>query len=307
MADFNENDMGEETGLAVQHSSMVAIEQSRAVQEVQASLIIAKRFPRDMNAVYTRIIEACKRRSLAEKAMYNFPRGGQNISGPSIRMAEVLAQSYGNLDFGIRELERRPGSSVAESYCWDKETNTRQSKVFEVPHEIGLKNNQKKKLTDPRDIYEIVANNGARRMRACILGIIPVDFVEAAVKQCRETIAKGGGEPLEDRVRKMVVAFKEIGVSQEMIEERLKHKMDVTTVDEIVDLTGIFTVLRDKQAKRGDYFNFPEDRANPDTVDVIGKIKAGAPAAGKPEPIIRPDAGKPEPGTFDAFNMGDVT
>jgi hypothetical protein len=245
--------------LAAPLSGLVEAEKSRAVQEIQAAYVIAKKFPRDINAVYTRIMESCKRKVLAEQAMYSFPRGGQVVTGPSIRMAEVLAQNYGNLDFGVREIERRGNVSVAESYCLDLETNTRQTKVFEVPHEIELKGGRKKKLTDPRDIYELVANNGARRLRACILGIIPGDIVEAAVDQCRKTVAKGSGEPMVDRIRKMVAVFKEMGVSQEMVAEKLGHSVDLITAEEIVELTAIYTSIRDKQAKRGDFFNFKDE------------------------------------------------
>lgn len=256
------------------HSGAVEVEKSRAVQEVQAKLVIAKRFPRDPNAVYARVMDACKRKSLAEQAMYSYPRGGAVVTGPSIRMAEILAQNYGNLDFGVRELERRSNSSLAESYCWDLETNVTQTKVFEVPHEIDLKGGRKKKLTDVRDIYELVANNGARRMRACILGIIPGDLVEAAVAQCRKTVSAGGGEPMADRIRKMVVAFKDIGVSQEMLAERLGHGVELITGDEIVELTGIYTAIRDKQSKRGDFFNFKDEEGQDSkTAELAEKLK----------------------------------
>lgn len=254
-------------------SAMVMIEQSRAVQEVQAALVIAKRFPRDHATVYTRIMTACKRHVLASKAMYAYPRAGQTITGPSIRLAEVMAQNYGNLDFGIREIERRNGVSIAESYCWDMETNTRQTKVFEVPHEMQLKNKTKKVLTDPRDIYEIVANNGARRLRACILGIIPVDIVDAAVNQCKATLIKGNGQTLEDRVRAIVLAFKDAGVSQEMLEKKLGHKIELTTAEEVVELTAIGVSLRDKQAKRSDFFDYPDEEVKANAETVINKLK----------------------------------
>jgi len=250
---------------------MAAVEQIRAIQEVQAGYVIAKKFPRDVNQAYTRIMEACKRSSLASQAMYRYPRGGATVVGPSIRLAEVLAQNYGNLDFGIKEIERRNGVSVAEAYCLDLETNVRQVKIFEVPHEIQLKGGQKKRLTDPRDLYEIVANNGARRMRACILGVIPGDIVEAAVNQCKLTIAKGTGEPISDRIKRMVLAFKDLGVSQEMMEEKLGHKMDLTTVDEIVELLGIHNSIKDKQSKRGDFFNFPDE--DHDKSAILAKLK----------------------------------
>lgn len=240
-------------------NGMVLIEQSRAVQEVQASLIIAKKFPRDINSAFTKIIDSCKRLSLAKQAMYKYPRGGELVTGPSIRLAEVLAQNYGNLNFGVRELERREGCSIAESYCHDLETNVRQNKVFEVPHKIGLKGGKTKILSDGRDIYELVANQAARRLRACILGVIPPDIVEAAVDQVKATLVKGGGEPISDRIRKMVLGFKELGISQEMLEDRLGHAIDLTTAEEIAEFQAIYTTIRDKQAKRGDFFKFPEE------------------------------------------------
>lgn len=243
----------------VKQSALVEVERSRAVQEVQASLVIAQKFPRDLTSVISKITESCKRFTLAEKAFYKYPKGGTMVTGPSIRLAEVIAQNYKNLDFGIRELERRDGSSLAESYCWDLENNVKQTKIFEVAHIIDTKKGPKR-LTDQRDIYELVANQGARRLRACILGIIPGDIVDAGVKQCHATIAKGGGEPLIDRIRKMVMAFKELGISQEMIEEKLEHKIDLTTGEEIAELTGIFQSVKDKMAKRSDFFNFPKEQ-----------------------------------------------
>jgi len=238
-----------------QTSAMTEISKSKAVQEIQAALTIAKNFPRDINYAYQRTIEACKRPFLAQKAMYSYPRGGQTITGPSIRLAEVLAQNYGNLDFGVRELDRRDGISIAESYCWDMETNTRKVLTFEVKHEVKLKSGAIKKLDDPRDIYENVANNGARRLRACILAIIPIDIVDAAVQQVQATIAKGDGKPLLDRARVMVSAFKEhFGVTLEMIEARLEHKLDLITSAEFVELAGVYNSLKDNQASRADYF-----------------------------------------------------
>ena len=82
------------------------IEQSRAVAEAQASMVVARMNPRDEMTAYNKIIKACKRRSLAERATYAYKRGGQLVTGPSIRMAEVLARNWGNITFGLREISR---------------------------------------------------------------------------------------------------------------------------------------------------------------------------------------------------------
>ena len=67
--------------------AMVASNQSRAIQEVQASFVMAKQFPRDEVFAERRIVEACKRMSLAKQAEYAYPRGGTQITGPSIRLS----------------------------------------------------------------------------------------------------------------------------------------------------------------------------------------------------------------------------
>lgn len=229
---------------------------SRQAQEVQAAMIIAKRFPRDEYAAYNRIMTACTRKNLAESSMYQFPRGAEKVSGPSIRLAEVLAQCWGNIDFGVMELEQRPGESTAMSYAWDLETNVRQTKIFTVKHERKAKGSIVK-LTDPRDIYELVANNGARRVRACILGIIPGDIVDKAVEKCQQTLLGDTSEPLADRLKVVVAAFdKEYKVSIEQIEEHFGYKITAFTEHDLVKLKKIGMSLRDGMAKREEYFKF---------------------------------------------------
>lgn len=230
---------------------------SRAAQEVQAAMIVAKKFPRDETVAYDRIMKACKRPALAECAVYEYPRGTEKVSGPSIRLAEALAQNWGNLDFGVIELEQNPNSSKIMAYAWDLETNTRQTKIFDVKHERHTKKGNYK-LTDPRDIYEIAANQGARRLRACILGVIPGDIVDAAVAECDKTLAGNNKEPLSDRVRKMVSAFTEHGVTAQMLEIRLNHSLDIITESELVKLGKIFNTLRDGIGKREDFFEIAE-------------------------------------------------
>jgi hypothetical protein len=244
-------------------SASTRIESSRAMQQVQAAVFMAKLYPRDINQAATRIMAACQRYSLAERAFYSYPRGGEKVTGATVRLAEVLAQNYGNLDFGVVELERLEGRSIAQSYCWDIETNVRQAKTFEVAHAIDLKGGKKKTLNDQRDIYELVANYGARRLRSCIFGIIPIDIREDAEKVCRATLAKGNGETMEQRIRKILFGFKSLGVNQEMIEARLGHKIDLTTGEELVDLVAIFNGIKEKQSKRSDFFDFPNDEDAP--------------------------------------------
>lgn len=234
-------------------NSLLAVDQSRAVAEVQAAYVIAKKFPRNQSECYAAIMDACKRPFLAEQAMYAYPRGGSMVTGPSIRLAEAMSQCWGNLDCGVREISQSNGVSVAEAYAIDLQTNTRITKIFHVPHTRDTKKGRIK-LTDARDIYEMVANQGARRLRACILGVLPGDVVEAAVERCKKTL-ESSDVPLSDQIRRMILAFDEYGIKVEHLEKRLGHKMESTIAPEIVTLKAIYKSIKDGMSDREQFFD----------------------------------------------------
>lgn len=282
---------------------------AREVQEVQAALTIAKRFPRDEIAAFNRIMTSCKRKRLAEQAVYAYKRGNQIVTGPSIRLAEAIAQAWGNIQQGIVELEQRPGESTVMAFAWDLETNSRSAKVFTVPHMRYTKQGSYA-LTDPRDIYELVANQGSRRLRSCILSVIPGDVVDAALEQCKKTLQGANTAPLDDRIRAMVTAFGEIGVNQEMIEAHIGHKADAIIEQELVSLRQIYTSIRDGMAKREDFFQVGGNGDQPPKPPESGRQnlrqpakendhdKPATPKAEEPEkekPTDEPAAKTPEP------------
>lgn len=235
---------------------------SREMAEVQSQIFLAKQFPRNEVQSEMKVLAACKRLSLAETALYQYPRGGQQVVGPSIRLAETIARYWGNINYGIKELEQKNGESTVLAYAWDMETNTRQEKVFQVKHVRYSNNKGMTQLNDPRDVYELIANNGARRLRACILGVIPGDVVDAAVEQCRNTLASGYTEPLKDRLVKVLSYFKEnYGITQEMVEEKLGHNLESFTEQDFLTLRNINQSLKDGMAKREDFFKSDKKEA----------------------------------------------
>jgi hypothetical protein len=233
----------------------VEVASTRAAQEVQAAMVIAKKFRRDTIDAYNRILQSCRRRRLAEVAMYEYPRGGQTVTGASIRLAEELARNWGNIDSGLIELERREGESTVMAYCWDLETNSRETKIFTVRHWRDTKKGGYQ-LNDERDIYELIANHGARRKRACILSVIPHDIVEAAIEECEKTLTSSNAQaPLVDRIRSMITAFADYQVSQPMIEKLVGHKADVISEREVLRLRKIYQSIRDGMSTREKHFD----------------------------------------------------
>ena len=241
-----------------------AMVSTREAQEVQAAVFMAKQFPRNENESIARIMRACDRIGLATKAVYSYPKGGTNVTGPSVRLAEAMAQAWGNIQSGVVELEQRDGESTCMAYCWDIETNTRECKIFTVKHQISTKKGMKV-LTDPREIYELVANQGARRKRACSLNIIPGDVTELAVERCNKTLQSGNRRPLIDRLREMVDFFQtRFSVPLSSIEKYFGYKLDAFTEQDGITLANIFNALKDGEAKREDYFQLPKIAASED-------------------------------------------
>lgn len=263
----------------------VTIESSRAVAEAQGKLVIAKNFPRNEYEAYAKAIEACKRKSFAEKAIYSYPRSGTAISGPSIRLAEELARCWGNIDFGIKELSQKDGESEMQAYCWDMETNTISSQTFVVAHIRDLKNGVKKKLTEQRDIYENNANMAGRRLRARILAVLPPDLVEQAVAECKKTLTGDNDTPIADRIKNMIVAFEKFGVKIEMIEKRLNRKINTMTANDISEYIGIYNSLKDGNSSVYDWFDIKlnSDKTKKLTDDILGKTSQQSEIVEEPE------------------------
>ncbi len=235
------------------------IEKTRALQEVQGAIFMARRFPRDEISATNKIMEAAKRLSLAEKATYVYPRGGQQVKGASIRTAETIAKYWGNLSFGIKELSQNSAehSSEVMAYAWDLENNVRQERIFKVQHIRISKKNGTEILTDPRDIYEKVANDGARRLRACILGIIPTDIVEDFLTECDKTLEGDNTKPFKDRLSDMLQKFEALGVTKEMLEKHIGTKMDNFIPKNLIDLGGIYNSIKNNFAPIDQYFETP--------------------------------------------------
>lgn len=249
---------GENGGGLVQRTmpvpGLIAVAQQREIAEVQSKLIIARSAPRNRIFSKDRIIDACTDPDLAEKALYSYSRGGTEITGESIRLAEVMAQNWGNFEFGVRELEQRDGESTVEAYAWDLETNVSQRKIFQVPHIRYSKSKGNTKLSDPRDIYELIANNGARRVRACILGMIPTDVKEAAVAQCEKTMTDKV-QLTPERIQGMLKKFSEdFGVTKEMIEKRVQRHVETITPGAFVQLGKIYNSLKDGMSTIAEWF-----------------------------------------------------
>lgn len=248
----------------IEHASQAtAVEQARAVAEVQAAVTVAQQIPRDRGRAEAEMRDTCGRLSVANRAFYSLPRSGQKIEGPTVHLARELARIWGNVDYGVREMRRDDDLGVSEiqAFAWDQQTNVRSTRSFVVPHARMVKK-QRSALTDLGDIYLNNQNVGARAVRECIFTILPTWFSEEAQDICRATLEKGEGVPLSERITKMLGAFKGLGVSQDQIEGRVGSKRSAWSAGDLADLTVVFTSIQRGEASVAEMF--PAESITPD-------------------------------------------
>lgn len=305
-----ENDMviRESSSPTIQNinNSMV---QTREMTEIQSMVISAKRFPRDIAQVRQDTLASCDSPALAEASQYVYSKGGTEITGASIRLAEELANAFTNLDKGWIELERKssvgnvPGESVVQCYCWDMQRNVKAKRTFTVRHWRDTKKGGYA-LKDEREIYELIANQAARRLRACILEIIPKFIVEEAIERCDATLKKVTG-PLKSKAPEMLKAFEKIGVTKEMIEKKIQRNVEAMDESQYGTLRKIYNSLIDGMSKLEQWFEIAAveqpthndhgvDQRTPPATQSISK-KAEAAGDEKPAKTSKPKNYAPTP------------
>ena len=266
-----------------------AIEQSRAVAEVQSAIVVAQQNPRSTNRALETMRESCGMMFLAEKAFFSMPRAGSTVSGPSVHLARELARIWGNINYGVKELSRddERGQSEMMAVAWDLETNARNEAVFIVEHKRDNKKGVAPTvLTSMNDIYENNANMGARRVRECIFAILPPWVVSEAKQTCMTTLEKGDGIPLAKRVEDCIAAFGNLGINKEQLEKKIRRVVDKWDIHDMARMSVLFQSIRNGEINKEDEFGLD---GNALTSEDVAKNKPTSKKAKPEQDTQQPD------------------
>lgn len=232
----------------------IAVESERAIAQVQAKVIMARKFPRNPAACFENIREACRNLSLAESAFFSFPRGGEVVHGPTIRLAEELASIWGNIEISVVELARREGETELQASAWDLESNVSSSVNFTVKHSLDTRGGSKE-LTAQRDISDLTANVAARKLRGRILSILPEALVSAAVDMCRDTLARTISADLVDKRAAIVAHLRKMGITERAICVRFNvDKVEALDARAVSSLASIARTIKAGEASAAEIF-----------------------------------------------------
>lgn len=256
--------------------------------EVEMQLEAAHRYPRsvkkflaDATTLATLDVET------AEACMYSYKRAGKNITGPSIRCAEIVISCWGNSHVGARVVAIEDKEIVAQGGAWDLEKNVKCT--METRRRITGKDGSR--FTD--DMIAITGNAAASiALRNAIFKIVPLAYVQRVYDAARK-VAVGSASTLSDRRAKVLTGLAKMGASIDRVLAAMgKPSVDDIGADDVAALIGLGTAIKSGDQKLDDVFPDPTRRAVPAPV--------AAEEQGKRMSMRRPPvetAPPPEPGS----------
>lgn len=240
------------TDLAVVEPEFIA--NSAAHQTEQAEIDIqvatAKRWPRDIDRSLQRM-KAMSIRSpkVAAACFYVLPRGGKNIEGGSIRLAEIVYMCWGNLRLKARVIGAEDVFIRAMATSWDLETN------------VGLERDSLRRIVDShgrRYSHDMIVTTGnaaaSIAIRQAVFASIPRVYVDEIVEHCMQ-VAAGKRGNLDDEKKRWFAWYEEKGIGRDQVLELLgKDGPEAIEIEDITTLQGLSNALRDGETTLKDVF-----------------------------------------------------
>ncbi len=215
---------------------------------------IAKRYPRDlMKCLANAMIVFEVDPSFAERCKYKKPQGDKSVEGPTVHLARLIAQVYGNLRIDARIVQETDKKVVSEAIAWDLETNTaiRQEIHRSV---FSVKNNRR--FNDDMVITTSLAAN-AIALRNAVFSIIPRYFVDRMLQKAEEVLKNDFSDNVKFSKRKidMFEFFLKEGIQPQQIYAHIGvSNENQITRDQLIDLVQIAQSIKDGDAKASEIF-----------------------------------------------------
>ncbi len=246
----------------------------------------------------------------AESCFYRLEREdkktGQKsiIEGPSIRLAEIIANSWGNIRIATRIVGNDGKFITAQGACHDLESNVIQ--VVEVKRSICTS----KGFTFSADMQVVTGNAAASiARRNAILAVIPQAIFKNLYAKIKTKAIGDVQNNLENRRAKMLKTYALAGVNSEMLCKHLGvQAVEDITAEMVVNLASLWNALRDGQTTIEETFKKPAAEAaaaqkvrekNAAAKDRIAASAAGARAKTSTAPVLAEEDLPPAPGEID--------
>ena len=254
--------------------------------EIDIQITTAKRYPRSIENFYkTSLSMATGNRDIAQRCFYRLERTSKSgkkviIEGPSIRLAEICANSWGNFRYGARIVGEDAKTVVAQGVAFDLERNV--SSSIEVSRRITTKEG----IRFSDDMVQVTKNAACSiALRNAINKVIPYAYVQGIYEQAKK-VAVGTQKTLKVRKEELLAMFTEIGVTNKQLLEKLeKPSIADITLEDILKGLGFYTAIKDGDTTIAEQFG---PKSTKPEVEIPQAKKAGRPSnfASEIKPLV---------------------
>lgn len=243
---------------------------SQMTENIDVQITTAHKFPRNMIKVMDDATKmATTSVEIASMCNYSLPRAGKTIDGPSIRLAEIMVNAFGNLRI-ISEVVGEDGDEiVARAMCHDLETNN--AYCTEIRRRItGKKGNRYS-----GDMITMTGNAAqAIAQRNAIFKVIPKVFVDQVYNEACEFVAnEGNPAALWSRA---IAYFKALGVSEEQVRAQIEIDPNAEpTMDDILTARGLANAIKDGDTSVAEVFpkKAKKTKKSEEAEDLLDNVK----------------------------------
>lgn len=250
--------------------------QDKAVIDMQ--IATAKKYPRNVQrAINNSIAIITLDVATAQSCGYSLPRGGKPITGPSVHLAKILAQNWGNM-----RIEAKVVST-------DDKHVTSQAVAFDLENNLAIKVEVKRSIVGKMgrysdDMITVTGNAGnSIALRNAILAVIPKGVVDKCYNTAKQMITGDVSDEakLIARRKQVVDGLKDtFSVTEKEILSAIgKQAINHITADDIVVLIGVGQAIRDgdttvEQAFRKQTAAEASDATKKAASDLADKLKS---------------------------------
>ena len=214
----------------------------KAAIDVQVST--ARAYPRNVRKCVDNAIAIVTMDSeTAATCNYAVPRGGKSITGPSVHLAKILANQWGNIRCEARVVEVDNKRVTSEGICWDLENNV----AIKATVKRSILTRSGRMSEDMITVTGNAANSIA--LRNAILSVIPKAVVDKVYKAAIQTIT--GDVSTENKlVAKRAKVIKALVDAYTVTEEEILNAVGKSSTthlgaDELAVLIGIGQAIKD--------------------------------------------------------------
>lgn len=223
--------------------------------ETENAIVTAKKFPREVARVKKNFLAyATCDQETAASMFYKKPVDdkGTMATGPSIRMAEIAANTYQNIKYGSRVINIEEKWVTVQGIAIDLENNL--SYTSEIKKSIWTKKGYR---YSESMIETTLKAAGAFAIRDAIFKVVPLALFNTEIKEIKKVAAGSKSDiPLATRITNALAYFKKIGVD----ENKVLHRLDLKDIkdlneDHLIDLIEIRNAIEQKETTADDVFN----------------------------------------------------